>query len=205
MSSFPLGSVGHSLTLMRGVWHDHIEAFNLDGSPLPHDPWSGAPGATPFDNLVYIDFDGETYVQTNVTFAGRPFHARTFTAQLRNGVLYFDKLGPEAPQHIGISGGVGVLWFLSQRNTDEALARYSEPDCITLDGFDRRTRMTVLYRHGQAVRTLTAKGVKLAPTAARRLAFDPRGADGPVHLSRSVTKVYAGEKDDGRETKIDER
>ncbi len=187
---FPPGSVGHALTLMRGVWHDHIETFHLDGSPLPHDPWAGAPGDTPFDNLVYIDFDGVTYRQTNVTFAGRPFHARSFTATLKEGVLYFDKLGPEAPQHIGISGGPGVLWFLSERNTEDGLFRYSEPDCITLDGYNRRTRMTVLYRNGVAVRTLTARGVKIAPTAARRVDFDPRGADGPVHDVRSVTKVY---------------
>jgi hypothetical protein len=188
--SFPAGSVGHALMLMRGVWHDHIETFNLDGSPLAHDPWSGAPGDSPFDNLVYIDFDGENYYQTNVTFAGRPFHARSFTARLQNGILYFDKLGPDAPQHIGISGGVGVLWFLAQNNTDEPLARYSEPDCLTLDGFDRRVRMTVLYRNGTAVRTLTARGLKLSPSAAARHALDPRGLDGPVHEVRSVTQVY---------------
>ncbi len=188
--SFPQGSVGHSLTLMRGVWHDHIETFNLDGTPLPHDPWAGAPGDSPFDNLVYIDFDGENYQQTNVTFRGRPFHARSFTAKYRDGKLYFDKLGPEAPQHIGISGGVGILWYLSENNTDEPLSRYSEPDCITLDGYDRRTRMTVLYRNGVVVRTLTAKGVRVASTCERRVTFDPRGADGPVHDVRSVTKVY---------------
>lgn len=188
--SFPPGSVGHLLTVMRGVWHDHIEAYTLAGEPLAHDPWAGAPGDTPFDNLVYIDFDGTLYRQTNVTFAGRPFHARSFTAQLREGVLYFDKLGPDAPQHIGISGGVGVLWYLAQHNTAEPLSRYSEPDCITLDGYDRRTRMTVLYRHGVAVRTLTARGVRVAPTADRRMAWDPRGPDGPVHETRSVTQVY---------------
>lgn len=188
--SFPPASVGHSLALMRGVWHDHIETFNLDGTPLAHDPWSGAPGDAPFDNLVYIDFDGENYLQTNVTFRGRPFHARSFTAKYKDGKLYFDKLGPEAPQHIAISGGVGVLWFLSENNTDEALSRYSEPDCIILDGYDRRTRLTVLYRNGAAVRTLIARGVRIAPTCERRVDFDPRGADGPVHEVRSVTKVY---------------
>lgn len=191
--SFPPGSVGHALALMRGVWHDRIETFHLDGSPLAHDPWSGAPGDSPFDNLVYIDFDGQNYWQTNVTFAGRPFHARSFTARLKNGVLYFDKLGPDAPQHIGISGGVGVLWFLAETNTDAPLARYSEPDCITLDGFDRRVRMTVLYRNGTAVRTLTARGVKLFPNAATRHPLDPRGPDGPVHEVRSVTYVYQKE------------
>jgi hypothetical protein len=107
--SFPAGSVGHALTLMCGVWHDHIELHHLDGAPLAHDPWSGAPGDVPFDNLVYIDFDGENYMQTNVTFAGRPVHARSFTAKLQNGNLYFDRLGPEAPQHIGISGALERL------------------------------------------------------------------------------------------------
>ncbi len=188
--SFPVGSVGHALVTMRGVWHDHIAAYTLAGAPLPHDSWAGAPGDTPFDNLVYIDFDGELYQQTNVTFAGRPLHVRSFTARLHEGVLYFDKLGPDAPQHIGISGGVGVLWFLAQNNTDEPLSRYSEPDCITLDGYNQRTRMTVLYRNGVAVRTLTARGVRLAPTAHRRLPWDPRGPDGPVHEARSVTQVY---------------
>lgn len=194
--SFPPGSVGHALSLMGGIWHDHIEAFNLDGSPLAHDPWSGMAGDTPFDNLVYIDFDGENYWQTNVTFSGRPFHARSFTAKLVNGILYFDKLGPEAPQHVGISGGVGVLWFLAQQNTAEPLSRYSEPDCITLDGFGRRTRMTALYRNGLVVRTLTAKGVRLSPIAATRHPLDPRGLDGPVHEFRSVTLVY--QKDSNR-------
>jgi hypothetical protein len=184
------GTVGHLLTLMRGVWHDRIELYHLDGAPLPHDAWAGAPGDAPFDNLVYIDFDGENYVQTNVTFAGRPFHARTFTAKMRDGKLYFDKLGPEAPQHVGISGGAGVLWYVSENNTDEGLSRYMEPDCIVLDGYDRRTRMTVLYRNGVAVRTLTAHGVKIAPITEKRVSFDPRGADGTPHDMRSVTKVY---------------
>jgi hypothetical protein len=190
--AFPVGSVGHSLVQMCGVWHDHIELFTLTGVPLEHDPWGGAPGDAPFDNLVYIDFDGELYCQTNVTFAGRPFHARSFTARLREGVLYFDKLGPEAPQHIGVSGGAGVLWFLAANNMDEPLARYSEPDCITLDGFNRRTRMTVLYRQGTAVRTLTARGTKLSPFTSHRHPLDPRGADGPVHENRSTTYVYSG-------------
>ena len=53
--------------------------------------------------------------------------------------------------------------------------------------------MTALYRNGVAVRTLTAKGVRVASTCERRVDFDPRGADGPVHDVRSVTKVYMKE------------
>ena len=58
MPVFPVGSVGHNLMQMRGVWHDHVEIFDLAGKPLEDDPLSGTPGAAPFDNLVYIDFDG---------------------------------------------------------------------------------------------------------------------------------------------------
>ena len=31
--NFPVGSVGYNLTQMRGVWHDHLELFELDGAP----------------------------------------------------------------------------------------------------------------------------------------------------------------------------
>ncbi|MBL8045761.1 MAG: hypothetical protein JNL09_04425, partial [Anaerolineales bacterium] len=73
-----LGSVAHTLTQMCGVWHDHIEVFDLAGNPLALDEHSGTPGASPWDNLVYVEFDGETYRQTNVTFHGRPLHVRSF-------------------------------------------------------------------------------------------------------------------------------
>ena len=74
--SFAAGSVGHSLLQMCGVWHDHCEVFSPSGEPLAADTLSGTPGASPWDNLVYVDFDGENYVQTNVTFKGRPLHTR---------------------------------------------------------------------------------------------------------------------------------
>jgi len=35
--TFPIGSVGHNLMLMRGIWHDQIELYELDGSPLNDD------------------------------------------------------------------------------------------------------------------------------------------------------------------------
>lgn len=85
MNVFPPSSVGHHLLRMRGVWHDHVEIFGLDGTPLAADTWAGAAGAVPFDNLVYIDFDGVTYRQTNVTFRGRPLHVRSFQGTLRGG------------------------------------------------------------------------------------------------------------------------
>ena len=56
--NFPVASVAHTLTQLRGVWHDHINLFELDGRKLSDDSQSGSPGAGPFENLVYIDFDG---------------------------------------------------------------------------------------------------------------------------------------------------
>lgn len=190
MRAFAPGTVGHTLSRMRGVWHDHVEIFDLSGKPLEEDPQSGTPGAAPFDNLVYVDFDGRIYKQTNVTFRGRPVHVRTFTGVLESGVLLFDRLGPSDPEHIGASGGPGVLFFSGRRVT-EAWKRYAEPDCVRLIGSGERTRTTLLYRGGEAVRTLTAYGTRIAPTAERRVAIDPRGPDGPVHEGRSVTKVFA--------------
>lgn len=188
--SFTLGSVGHTLTLMSGVWHDHVEIYDLTGKPLAYDEHGGKAGPAPYDNLVYIDFDGETYKQTNVTFKGRPLFVRSFAGTLVDGVLVFHKLGPEAPEHIGVSGGVGSLIF-APRAVDEAWQRYSEPDYVQLFGASERTRTTILYRNGVAVRTLKASGLKVAPVAERRLTWDPRGADGPVHESLpSETLVF---------------
>ena len=183
------GSVAHTLGAMRGVWHDHVEIFDLSGRPLAADERSGTPGAAPFDNLVYIDFDGRNYVQTNVTFRGRPLHARTFRGRIEAGVLVFARLGPDDPEHIGVSGGAGVLFFNPRRVT-EAWGRYHEPDCIRLLGPGVRTRTTLLYRDGVAVRTLTAHGNRLAPVADRPLAWDPRGADGAVHEAHRDTTVF---------------
>ena len=115
MPVFPIGSVGHNLMRMRGVWHDHVEIFDLAGTPLEDDLKSGTPGAAPFDNLVYIDFDGVYYTQSNITFRGRPFFAKTFRGKLIDGVLYFNQLGPKDPGHIGVSGGPGILFFAASR------------------------------------------------------------------------------------------
>lgn len=184
-----VSSVAATLERMRGVWHDRVDIYSLSGEPLPEDPMSGTPGAAPFDNLVYVDFDGERYRQTNVTFRGRPLHARTFSGRLQNGVLVFDKLGPEAPEHIGVSGGPGVLFF-SSRFMDEGCSRYHEPDCVRLLDEHRRTRTTLLYRGGEAVRTLTAEGVRVSSSTHARVAWDPRGPEGPVHDGPMETKVW---------------
>ena len=66
--TYPIGSVGHTLMQMRGTWHDAIELYHLDGSPLNDDTaqGSGTPGGSPFDNLAYIDFDGHKLLLTNV-------------------------------------------------------------------------------------------------------------------------------------------
>lgn len=177
------------LRRLRGVWHDRIEAFDLAGAPLSEDAHGGTPGALPYDNLVYIDFDGEAYRQTNVCFRGRPVHVRTFAGAVRDGVLVFHRLGPRAPEHIGVSGGPDVLIF-APRAVDAAWERYAEPDVIRLVGEARRERTTLLYRGGRAVRSLAAHGVRVSPVADRRVPWDPRGERGPVHEAVGETEVF---------------
>ena len=189
MSAPALGTVAHTLLAMRGVWLDHVEIFNLAGQPLDEDPLAGSPGKAPFDNLVYVDFDGENFCQTNVTFRGRPLAVKTFSGRLIDGTLVFDRLGPNAPEHIGASAGPGTL-FLNARRVGEAWSHYLEPDVLTLLSPIERTRVTMLYRNGVAVRTLRAHGTRLAPSAAQRMDWDPRGIDGPVHQQSAFTDVF---------------
>ena len=92
--TFPIGSVGYNLMLLRGTWHDHVELFELDGRPLTQDNLAGSPGESPFENLVYVDFDGEHLSLTNVHLLGRKQSAKTFTGKMRDGLLVFDPLGP---------------------------------------------------------------------------------------------------------------
>ncbi len=176
---------------LRGTWHDHIELYNLDGTPLTDDSavGSGSPGPGPFENLVYIDFDGERFALTNVHIRGRPPAAKTFTGCLREHLLVFDSLGPGAYENIGVSGGPGVLTF-SARQLDAATNTYMEPDFIMLTAPGTRIRHTVLYRNGEAVRTLTAKGTRLLPTCESRHALDPRGIDGPVHEAPFQSSIW---------------
>lgn len=189
----PIGSVIHNLMRMRGTWHDQVELFELDGRPLSDDTalGSGTPGASPFDVLAYVDFDGARLTVTNVWFRGRPVGAKTFTGFVRDDLLVFDPLGPGAPEVIGMSGGPGVLTF-NNAVIDNSCATYMEPDFILLLGASERLRHTVLYTGGIARRTLTARGVRLDPTCDRRHALDPRGADGPVHGPQYSTNVWAG-------------
>jgi hypothetical protein len=187
-SQFPVGSVGYNLTLMRGIWHDKIELFELDGTPRSFDTQGGTPGNSPYENLVYIDFDGEFYRQTNVTFRGRPLHVRSFEAKLADGILRFGKLGEGDSGHVGVSGGIGILIF-TPVFIDDSWKRYSEPDYISING-DTRTRNTMLYRDGKLVRTLSVVGQKLSPFADKRMSFDPRGEVGEVHDIQSVTQVF---------------
>ncbi len=179
---FPVGSVGYNLMQLRGTWHDHIELYNLDGTPLDDDSasGSGSPGPGPFDNLVYIDFDGTRFALTNVHIRGREPAAKTFTGELRDNLLVFDPLGPGAFENVGVSGGPGILTF-NARQLDAATGVYMEPDFIILTAPGERIRHTVLYRNGMATRTLTARGTRLLPTCSSRHALDPRGTDGPVH------------------------
>lgn len=186
---FPSGSVGETLTAMQGVWHDHIQTFQLNGDVLDDDQWSGTPGLAPFDNLVYVEFDGENYRQTNVTFRGRPLHIRSFQGVLQDGVLRFGHLGPNDPTHIGASAGPGRIIF-SPLKVTAAWQNYVEPDFIELLGPGQRSRTTLLYRHGVAVRTMYAAGYKLTPDATQRVAADPRGLVGDVHDVLKPTLVF---------------
>ncbi|MBT7718818.1 MAG: hypothetical protein HN744_05420 [Halieaceae bacterium] len=189
---FPVGSVGHNLMLLRGTWHDHIELYNLDGTPLEDDSCagSGSPGPGPFDNLVYIDFDGHKLSLTNVHIRGREPAAKTFTGKIRGDLLVFDPLGPGAYENVGMSGGPGILTF-NARKLDAASEVYMEPDFIMLTAPGERVRHTVLYRHGEAVRTLTAKGTRLWPTCDQRHPLDPRGSDGLVHEPPFSSSIWA--------------
>jgi hypothetical protein len=189
---FPVGSVGYNLMLLRGTWHDHIELYNLDGTPLDDDSTagSGSPGPGPFDNLVYIDFDGEQLSLTNVHIRGREAAAKTFTGRMRDELLVFDPLGPGAYENIGMSGGPGILTF-NARQLDPSTDVYMEPDFIMLTAPGERVRHTVLYRNGEAVRTLTAKGTRLWPSCDRRHPLDPRGEDGPVHEQPFSSSIWS--------------
>jgi hypothetical protein len=180
-----------NLQAMRGVWHDRLAATDPSGAPLSFDPHGGTPGPLPYENLVYVDVDDEgRFRQTNVVLRGRDAHARSFTGSVVDGVLVFDALGPEDPGHVGVSGGPGVLVFLPRRLDAPSLQRFSDPDVILFDARSR-TRITTLYRHGELVRVLTVSGYRVADDPASRVAWDPRGADGPVHEERSTTRVYA--------------
>lgn len=188
---FPVGSVAHTLMQLRGTWHDSVELFHLDGTPLVDDTQagSGTPGQSPFDNLVYIDFDGHYFKITNVHFRGRPALAKTFTGELKDGVLVFDAMGPGSYENVGMSGGPGILTF-SARTLNQATDLYIEPDFIIVTAPGQRTRHTVLYRNGQATRTLTAKGVRLSPCCDERHPLDPRGLVGEVHEPRFEASIW---------------
>jgi len=178
-----------TLMAMRGVWHDVLTARDPQGNVVTDDPHGGTPGPFPYENLVYCDFDGTNWVQTNVTF--RDAHqVAVLRATVADDILYFHKLGPEAPTHVGVGTGPGLIWFLPEA-IDEAWQRYSEPDYIQVDG-DTRRRSTVLYRDGRLVRSMEVVGTRVAATAGRRVDLDPRGPDGPVHEEVSVTHAFQG-------------
>ena len=188
------------LRSMVGVWHDRLRAWDAAGTELHHDPFGGVPGPFPYENLVYCDFDGRTWTQTNVTFRGREPHARTFEADVDGGVLTFRRLGPEAPEHVGVSGGPGLIWFVARSLAEPGLQRYCEPDLIRLDvpadedpaagRPARRWRTTVLWRDGELVRPMLVEGERLTVDTSRTHPWDPRGADAPVHGTRSATRQY---------------
>ena len=192
-----MSQLTQDLFAMVGVWHDHLTAWDTRGHALDHDPFGGVPGPFPYDNLVYCDFDGTVWTQTNVTFRGRDLAVRTFEADVADGTLTFRRLGPEAPEHVGVSGGPGLIWFVSRSLADPGLQRYCEPDLIRLevpsDGSPaRRWRTTVLWRDAELVRPMLVEGVRVSVDASRPHDGDPRGADAAVHQDRSVTEHYRG-------------
>jgi len=190
----PVSGVAANLLLFRGVWHDVVSAYALDGSELADDVHGGSPGPVPYEQLVYLDLDGDQFIQTNVVLRGRAPHARTFTGTIVDGVLVFDRLGPDAPQMIGVSGGPGVLVFLPRRVDDSATARFHDPDYIRHLGGDQRTRTTTLYRGGELLRVLTVRGTRINADPTQRVAQDPRGPTGSVHDGATVTRIYTAEE-----------
>ncbi len=190
MSYHPAGSVQANLEMLRGTWHDRIELFELDGRGLSEDSLAGSPGESPFENLVYIDFDGERLKLTNVHIRGRAMSPKTFTGRMREGLLVFDALGPGAYENIGMSGGPGILTF-SAGALGRAAGIYMEPDFIVVTGHGERIRHTVLYRDGVAVRTLTARGRRLTRRCDVRHEWDPRGLTGPVHEEPFKANIWS--------------
>jgi hypothetical protein len=182
MSKANQSDVAATLHQMVGVWHDKVTLYHLDGTPLDDDTQagSGTPGASPFENLVYISFDGDRFALTNVHIAGRPLNAKTFRGGMRDGLMVFDSLGDGAFENVGVSGGLGILTF-NALNLGAACEVYMEPDFIILLSPTQRVRHTVLYRGGRAVRTLTAHGTKLSDHGDRRHPLDPRPDSEPIH------------------------
>ncbi len=188
-------TVAETLHQMVGVWHDHLEAFTPAGDPVAHDEHGSTVGPYPYDNLVYVDFDGIDYVQTNVLCKGREPHCRTFSGTIRDGVLFFNHLGSNAPQHVGVSAGPGRIVYCSQRLDHPGLLNYAEPDYVQLTGADTRERTTMLYRGGELVRTLRVTGTRLARTTDQRHDLDPRGPGTAVHDGTLHTKAFLGGHD----------
>lgn len=180
-------SVADNLRLFRGVWHDVITAYHPDGTLMADDVHGGTPGPTPYEQLVYLDLVGDQFTQTNVVFAGRPPHVRTFTGAIVDGILRFDPLGLEAPTTIGVSGGPGVLVFLPETSTGDHMGRFHDPDYIRDLGDGQRTRTTTLYRDGRLVRVLTVLGQRISTDPTVRVSHDPRGPTGPPHESTRFT------------------
>ena len=126
-----------------------------------------------------LEWIRKKYKNTNIQFQGK----------LQDGILRFGELGPKDPAHIGVSAGPGRIIFCGQKVTD-AWQNYAEPDYIHLISPACRYRTTLLYRHGEAVRTLVAHGSRLSPDPSLRYYTDPRGRDGPVHEALKATQVF---------------
>ena len=80
-------SVAANLALFHGVWLDRVVAYHPDGTAMDHDEGGTAAGPFPYQQLVYLDFDGTRLTQTNLPVRGRPPVPRTFRATVVHGVL----------------------------------------------------------------------------------------------------------------------
>ena len=182
-----------TLGALVGVWRDHLSAVDQNGIAIAYDPHGGVPGEFPYENLVYIDFDGDNFVQTSVVLSGRDTAVRTFEAKRVDETLVFTPLGPGAPRIVGVSPVLGHLWFVADDIVHDGISRYAEPDHIRVDG-DHRWRDTVLWRHGTIVRVMHVRGELLTRDTSRRLDIDPRGVSGRVHDIRSEVEMYEAGK-----------
>ena len=187
-SARPTTLVYDNLMAMRGVWHDHLQGYALDGTPFDFDEFGAVQGPYPFEYLVYIDFDGHTYRQTAVVVAGRPPAARSFSALFEDGVLKFASNGPGDPGILGVSGGPNMLVF-TPRALADSLWNFHDPDWITFTPTTRQ-RVTTLYRGGELKRILRVDGVRIADLCDHRVTWDPRGPVGPVHATQITSEVY---------------
>ena len=81
------------------------------------------------------------------------------------------------------------MLVFTPRALADTLWNFHDPDWITFTETTRQ-RVTTLYRGGELKRILRVDGVRLADLATERMAWDPRGPEGPVHADPITSNVY---------------